>query len=791
MTGPILSVVENALSTVTQDCSCERVIDAIRMGGKKLRALVEEIRRIYQRELAVHKDREKAKRAVSFKKQQLTGVMWSGRFSQRKNDCLIQHSGLLSADLDSLSESLSAVREKLKGSRFLFALFLSPSGDGLKAVFRVSADASVHEASFRAVERHVFELTGVKIDQSCKDLARLCFMSWDPDIYVNWNAIPIEPLPLPEKPKHGHANGDLPPDLSLRERIATELLGHLRWSAEKGGYFCKCPGEANHTNSTAEKHTIVYLDSAPTLDCQHNSCAKIVEAINAQLRSLIGKAEYQNKPGTPRTKTRTAEERDPADRDSAELTSLSSPGAAEYPAPPDDAAYYGLAGDIVRRIESHTEADPVALLVQILVAFGNVIGRNAHAIADGSQHYTNLNTVLVGETSKGRKGTALQHVLRLFAFVAEDWLKRIANGLSSGEGLIWAVRDPMKEKKPVKKNGRVIDYETVVVDDGVLDKRLLVVESEYANVLKVMTREGNTLSPVIRSAWESGNLRILTKNSPAQATDAHISMIGHITREELRRLLTETESANGFGNRNLYFAVRRSKYLPEGGEVPPVADLVERLQEAVEFAKHAGELRRSKEAQELWASVYPKLSEGKPGLLGAITARAEAQVLRLSETYALLDCSSVVRVEHLKAALACGRYSEDSAKWIFETGTGNKNADKILAALTVAAEKGLTKLEITCNVFNRHATRFEIDEALRLLFSLKLADRIDESTGGRPAERWFYKAGGAKYAKNLTPETKKREILRIIRSLRLQKNVSRQSPALRPASRKVGPFREI
>ena len=59
----------------------------------------------------------------------------------------------------------------------------------------------------------------------------------------------------------------------------------------------------------------------------------------------------------------------------------------EYPAPPDEAAYYGLAGDIVRRIEPHTEADPVALLIQLLAAFGNVIGRNAYMLADGARHY--------------------------------------------------------------------------------------------------------------------------------------------------------------------------------------------------------------------------------------------------------------------------------------------------------------------------------------------------------------------------------------------------------------------
>ena len=72
-----------------------------------------------------------------------------------------------------------------------------------------------------------------------------------------------------------------------------------------------------------------------------------------------------------------------------------------------------------------------------------------------------------------------------------------------------------------------------------------------------MSREGNTLSAIIRQAWDSGNLHPLTKNSPIRATDAHISIIGHITREELLRYLTETEQANGFANRFIWLMVYR------------------------------------------------------------------------------------------------------------------------------------------------------------------------------------------------------------------------------------------
>jgi hypothetical protein len=411
--------------------------------------------------------------------------------------------------------------------------------------------------------------------------------------------------------------------------------------------------------------------------------------------------------------------------------------ADDFPEPLSDVALYGLASEIVKRIEPHTEADPVALLIQILAAFGNVIGRAAYAIADGSRHAMNLFTVLVGESSKSRKGTSLQHVLRTFERADEHWRRNcITHGLSSGEGLIWDVRDPTT--KPVK-NKETGDYEEEVVDAGVADKRLTVVEAEFANTLKVMTRQGSTLSPVIRSAWDSGELRAMTKNSPARATGAHVSIIGHITRDELRRYLTETESANGFGNRFLWSAVRRSRCLPEGGNIERenFDDLVSRLHQSIEFARSAGEVKRDQRAAELWRIVYPKLSEGKPGLLGAIAARAEAQVLRLSAIYALLDCSTKINVEHHRAALALWNYCERSAQWIFLTTTGNNRADRILRALGVARSEGMTRKQILDDVFQRNISAASLNDALELLRRSGLADYRKEITGGKPCERWF------------------------------------------------------
>jgi Protein of unknown function (DUF3987)/CHC2 zinc finger len=412
----------------------------------------------------------------------------------------------------------------------------------------------------------------------------------------------------------------------------------------------------------------------------------------------------------------------------------------DYPEPLGPAAFHGLAGEIVRLIEPHTEADPAALLFQFLAAFGNLIGHDHYIVADGARHYLNLYGVLVGQSSKGRKGTSWNHIANLMERVEPEWRQDcISYGLSSGEGLIWAVRDPIEETKPIREKGRYTgEYETFIANQGEADKRLLIIESEFANVLKVMTREGNTLSPVIRSAWDCGDLKTMVKNSPAKATGAHISIVGHITRDELRRSLTQTESANGFANRICWLAVKRSKCLPDGGAIQTVdfEDIVAELQAAVSFAKDFVEILRDPEAKKLWHDVYPRLSEAQPGMSGAVIGRAEAQVMRLSAIYALLDKSRVIRPEHHEAAMALWRYCEQSAKWIFGTRTGDRKADKILTALR-HAPNGLTKTEISSEVFNRHAPSADIDEALRMLLELKMVGYEMESTTGAPTQRWF------------------------------------------------------
>jgi hypothetical protein len=248
----------------------------------------------YQETLRKTGSHEEAKKAVDQKKKAFPGVTWSGTFRNRERpvpDKLIAHSGLLCADLDQLGAKLWDAREKLLKSSYLWALFLSPTATGLKAIFRIPADKSRHRASFRAVKQHVLELTGVRLDESGKDVGRLCIVSYDVETSINLNAREITPLPKPEKPLRVQNNATV--NLSERQRIAVELLGGIRWDSETYG-FGTCPGKHLHTSSDAWRDCEIYLDGAPTVHCFHSSCTDIVAGVNHELRSRIGKAEYES-----------------------------------------------------------------------------------------------------------------------------------------------------------------------------------------------------------------------------------------------------------------------------------------------------------------------------------------------------------------------------------------------------------------------------------------------------------------------------------------------------------------
>jgi len=414
------------------------------------------------------------------------------------------------------------------------------------------------------------------------------------------------------------------------------------------------------------------------------------------------------------------------------------------------AAFTGPLGAVALGLEPQSETCREALLFETILFFGSAIGRTAYFPVGRSRHYANEFGALVGPTSRARKGTVRDIAVDVVGAADPTWAQdSVIGGATSGEGIIAAVRDPhSRRRKATKKELADIDLTHQIDDDGYLveevdpgvgDKRRVFDEGELSAVFKVAIRDGNTLSERLRTFFDKGIGQIINKNSPMKATDAHVSINGHITLEELRARLTELDAANGWGNRFLYCATRRVQRLPG----TTIADIdVERLAvplgDAIAWAReHEPRLGWQRPAAwERWCAFYNSVPDDVLGLVGALTARSEAHVTRLALIYAVADRSELIELAHLEAALAVWDYCQRTVAWVWQGRIGNPDADRILDSLRGAGHTGLSRTSIR-NLFSGDKTVAAIDEALALLTDRELAASRMISTGGRPAQWWW------------------------------------------------------
>ncbi len=267
-------------------------------------------------------------------------------------------------------------------------------------------------------------------------------------------------------------------------------------------------------------------------------------------------------------------------------------------------------------------------------------------------------------------------------------------------------------------------------------------------MLKVIRREGNILSPILRNAWDGKALQTLTRQNPIRIDDPHISLVGHITQDELLASLSNTDIANGLGNRFLYFSVHRTKDLPEGGCVAPedVKMICDELKASIDFAKTIGLVKRNSLAKDLWELIYKELSSGYPGLAGSLLGRAEAQVLRLSLIQAILNRKSEIDEDCITCAKDIFEYCIQSVRGIYGDQTGSALADRIKEYLDREPE-GISRGNLLERL-NRNPTRENFDTALKLLKNNGLANFVKVNTSGRPAELWYSSIYKDKYELN-------------------------------------------
>jgi hypothetical protein len=391
------------------------------------------------------------------------------------------------------------------------------------------------------------------------------------------------------------------------------------------------------------------------------------------------------------------------------------------------AALHGLAGEIVRAATINSEADPAAVLATVLAHAGIVAGRGPRVRVTDDFHHARLFCAIVGQSARGRKGTSEAPIRRIWDVAVLSGCEPLnwkPGPMSSGEGLIAAIRDGDGQEDG---------------DPGVADKRLFIVEGEFAAPLRAMQRQGNTLSTFIRSAWDGRTLEPLTKGDPIKATDPHIGIVAHITMAELDTLLSKVELFNGFANRFLWFVVRRSKLVPlaAGMSNSDVDRLGREYGARLRAAASLGEMEFSDDARELYCNLYPELTADQSGLYGVVTARAEAQVIRIALTFALLDASPLITTQHVVAAIAVWDYCDGSARYLFGAASVDPTETRILAALG-GGPKSTTDLH---HALGGHAERKELHDALKNLQERGRIDRMDQPTPGRPRTVWCVRVG--------------------------------------------------
>jgi hypothetical protein len=386
-----------------------------------------------------------------------------------------------------------------------------------------------------------------------------------------------------------------------------------------------------------------------------------------------------------------------------------------------EAAYHGPIGEFIRGVAPYTEATDAGILAHLLPALGTIIGPGPYVCTSGAKQPARVNTVLVGATSTGRKGTALVPVDLLMNLVDGDfWQAQRVNGLATGEGLI----------------ARVASKET---EEGIefVEKRLYVVEEEFSKVLAQLRRDGNILSQVLRESYESGNLSVLTRKSPLQANGAHICISGHITPEELYDRFNHVEQCNGFGNRFAWFVVKSDKVLPFCEPIPD--SVFQRFAPQVRRIANyrAGRIPLATASREKWEEIYTQcLRPEKPGFAGAMLARGSSMVLRVALIYFLLDPplrrSQGIAPVHLDAAMAVWSYCEESVQMLFEGQAGTELGDRVLELL---ANGPMTKEEL-----NSHLSASQKREIAGVLNGLEGAKQIHKAARkgdtGRPATVW-------------------------------------------------------
>ncbi|MGD0962202.1 MAG: DUF3987 domain-containing protein, partial [Methylomonas sp.] len=384
---------------------------------------------------------------------------------------------------------------------------------------------------------------------------------------------------------------------------------------------------------------------------------------------------------------------------------------------PAEECLYGLVGEVARTGSTETETNPYAIAANFMAYLSCAIGRGPYLPIGNTWHHTRLFVLHIGRSGRGRKGDALSLVIRVAHSVQKmhaEFAPQIhRGGLSSREGLVAMIHD---------------GYQQV---PAIVDKRLWVVESEFANILHHGRGRGNTLSAALRDCWDGICLKPATKSNRLYASRPHVCLSGAITPKELTSLMTSRELTNGLANRFLMIWAERSKIVafPKATPQTTVETLAHRVHQVLQFVQAGNpddqlQMAISPQAQRLYAQLYhSELNNDEAGeRITTLVERRAPMLLRMAMLFALTDLQLYIEVVHIEAAMAWIRYASESTKYVFISASDEVKlmqvqqiAQRIVTFLEQREQA--TRREITVDCFQGHESKPNIDAAIEKLLN--------------------------------------------------------------------------
>ncbi len=405
----------------------------------------------------------------------------------------------------------------------------------------------------------------------------------------------------------------------------------------------------------------------------------------------------------------------------------------------DAACLYGLIGDVARAGSEGTETNAIAIAANFMAYLSCAVGRGVYLPIGNTRHHARLFCLHIGRSGRGRKGDAVSLVLRIdqaLRAMDDTFAPQVhRGGLSTREGLVALMHDGYRQ-------GR---QDVPAIED----KRLWVVESEFANVLHQGRRDGNTLSAALRDCWDGVDLKPATKSNRLYASDPHVCLSGAISPSELTGLMSARDLTNGFANRFLMIWAERSRMLPFPKETPQavVEHLARRTLEVLAFV-HADRhderdhlrMELSPQAQWRYAQLYRgELNDGLgDGTVSALLERRAPMLLRLAMLLALADLQTRIDVPHIDAAMAWIRHATASVRFVFVSAAEEAKqaqvrelSNRVLAFLR---ERGQAKRsQISAECFRGKVPKARIDACLEHLLACT-PPKISVQTVERPTD---------------------------------------------------------